>query len=160
MTRRGTTLAPDAWSRPSRNLLVHVLGTTTEGTGCALADAKRLTDGLDAEVILLVPRLTRVGPPFDPSADERRTIIDEHRALAAKAGLHVRLLFCVCQRYDDVVHQMLGRSSILIVGGRRRWWWPTREERLVARLSAEGYPVVFAQVGAHPGAGSAPEPAF
>jgi hypothetical protein len=73
--------------------------------------------------------------------------------------VHVNVLFCVCHRYDDVVHQMLGRSALLIVGGRRRVWWPTREERLVSRLSAAGYPVVFAQVGAHPVAVPAPLPA-
>jgi hypothetical protein len=30
-----------------------------------------------------------------------------------------KVLFCVCHRYDDVVHRMLGRSSLLIVGERR-----------------------------------------
>jgi hypothetical protein len=127
-----------------------VIGTTQEGTKCALASAKRLIDGLDAQVVLLVARITRLGPPLDPSADQRQALIDENRSLAAEVGLHVSLLFCVCQRYDDAVHQMLGRSSILVIGGRRRWWWPTREERLAGRLSAEGYPVMFAQVGAHP----------
>ncbi len=58
------------------------------------------------------------------------------------------VLPCACRRYDDVVHSMLDRSSLLIVGGQKRAWWPSREERLVARLLAEGYAVVFAQVGA------------
>jgi hypothetical protein len=61
--------------------------------------------------------------------------------------VHVNVIFCVCHRYDDVVHQLLGRSALLIVGGRTRTWWPTREERLASRLAREGYPVVFAQVG-------------
>jgi hypothetical protein len=68
--------------------------------------------------------------------------------LAANVGVHVNVLLCVCRRYDEIVHQVLGPSSLLIVGGRKRTWWPTREERLVSRLCAEGYPVVFAQVGA------------
>jgi hypothetical protein len=128
-------------------LSVHVLATTTEGTKCALATAKRLTEGHEARVVLVVPRLQSLVAPFDPAGTERATVIDEHRALAADVGVHVTVLFCVCQRYDDVVHQMLGRSSLLIVGGRTRTWWPTREERLVSRLAAEGYPVVFAQAG-------------
>ena len=65
-------------------------------------------------------------------------------------GVNVTVLVCVCQRLEDVVHQMLGRSSPVLVGGRRRSWWPTREQRLVRRLIGEGYPVVFAQVGATP----------
>jgi len=139
--------APEAGSAV-RKLSLNVLSTTREGTECALASAKRLIAGLDAQVVVLVPRLTRFGAAFDPSGHERATIIDEHRALAARVGVHVTVLLCVCRRYDDVVHQMLGRSSLLIVGGRTRTWWPTREERLVSRLSREGYPVVFAQVGA------------
>jgi hypothetical protein len=133
---------------PARTLSVNVLATTREGTACALASAKRLTGGLDARVVLLVPRLTHVTSPFNPAGKERAALVDEHLALAASVGVHVTVLFCVCRRYDDVVHQMLGRSSLLIVGGRTRTWWPSREERLVSRLSREGYPVVFAQVGA------------
>ncbi len=35
--------------------VVCVLATAADGTRCALATAKRLTDGLDARVVLLVP---------------------------------------------------------------------------------------------------------
>jgi hypothetical protein len=128
-------------------LSVNVLATTHDGTRCALDVAKRLTGGLDAQVVLLLPRLASSAGGFDPASQERSTLIDEHRALAADVGVHANALVCVCHRYDDVVHQMLGRSSLLIVGGKTRTWWPTREERLVSRLSAQGYPVVFAQVG-------------
>jgi hypothetical protein len=130
------------------SLSVNVLATTHDGTRCALDVAERLTGGLDAQVVLLLSRLASSAGGFDPSSQERSTLIDEHRALAADVGMHVKVLFCMCHRYDDVAHQMLGRSSLLIVGGRTRTWWPTREERLVNRLSAEGYPVVFARVGA------------
>jgi hypothetical protein len=130
---------------------VHVLATTVEGTRCALTSAKRLTERLHARVVLLVPRLTSFSVPFDPASDEAAVLIDEHRALAASIGVHVTVLLCVCQRYGDVVHQMLSQSSLLVIGGRKRVWWPSREERLVSRLFAEGYPVVFAQVGADPG---------
>jgi hypothetical protein len=132
---------------PAR-LSVKVLATTHDGTRCALDVAKRLTGGLDAQVVLLLPRLASLAGGFDPTSEERDALVDEHRALAADVGVHVNVLFCVCHGYDDVVHQMLGQSSLLVVGGRRRTWWPTREQRLVSRLGREGYPVVFAQVGA------------
>jgi hypothetical protein len=128
-------------------LSVNVLATTHDGTRCALDAAKRLTSGLNARVVLIVPRLASFAGGFDASK-ERNALVDEHRALAVDVGVHAKVLFCLCHRYDDVAHQMLGRSSLLIVGGRKRAWWPTREERLVSRLSGEGYPVVFAQVGA------------
>jgi hypothetical protein len=132
---------------PAR-LSVNVLATTHDGTRCALDVAKRLTSGLDAQVVLLLPKLASFAGGFDPAGQERSTLVDEHRALAADVGVHVKVLFCLCHRYDDVVHQMLGRSALLIVGGETRAWWPTREERLVSRLAAQGYPVVFARVGA------------
>jgi hypothetical protein len=131
-------------------LSVNVLATTHDGTRCALDVAKRLTGGLDAQVVLLLPKLASFAAGFDPASQERNALVDEHRALAADVGVHIKVLFCVCHRYEDVVHQMLGQSSLLIVGGRRRTWWPTREERLASRLVREGYPVVFAQVGAQP----------
>jgi hypothetical protein len=131
-------------------LSVNVLATTHDGTRCALGIAKRLAGRLDAQVVLLLPRLASLAGGFDPTSQERNTLVDKHRALAADVGVHAKVLFCVCHRYDDVVHQMLGRSSLLVLGGRKRIWWPTREERLVSRLTKEGYPVVFAQVGAAP----------
>jgi hypothetical protein len=135
-------------SAPRGRFSVQVLATTPDGTRCALTIARRLTTGLDARVVLLVPRLTSFAARFDPASSERAALVDEHRALAADVGVHVDVLVCVCHRYDEVVHQMLGNSSLLIVGGRKRMWWPTREERLVSRLDREGYPVVFARVGA------------
>jgi hypothetical protein len=137
-----TCATPARWS-------VNVLATTHDGTRCALDVAKRLTGDLDAQVVLLLPRLAPFAGGFDPASEERAALVDEHRALAAAVGVHAKVLFCVCYRLDDIVHQMLGRSSLLIVGGRRRTWWPTREERLASRLAREGYPVVFAQVGGH-----------
>jgi hypothetical protein len=140
--------AQDVTCATPARLSVNVLATTHDGTRCAWDVAKRLTGGLDAQVVLFLPRLASFADGFDPAGGERNALVDEHRALAADVGVHVKVLFCVCHRHDDVVHQMLGRCSLLIVGGRTRTWWPTREERLVSRLSAEGYPVVFAQVRA------------
>ena len=129
---------------------VHVLATTPEGTRCALETARRLTQGVAGQVALFVPRLTTFAAPFDASSGERAAMVDAYQAIAADVGVHVTTLFCVCKRLDDVVHQLLGTSGLVIVGGRRRAWWPSREERLVDRLSGEGYAAVFAQIGAHP----------
>ena len=133
---------------PHSTSVVHVLATTAEGTAGALEAARRLTSGTDGRVMLFVPRLTTPGAPFDPSDEERTTTLDRYRLIAAAAGVHVSVVFCVCARVEDVVHQMLGPSTLLIVGGRSRAWWPTRERRLMDRLVGLGYPVVFADVGA------------
>ena len=85
--------------------------------------------------------------PFDPSGEERDAMLDGYRQIAADAGVRVSVVFCVCARVADV-DQMLGPSTLLIVGGRSRAWWPTRERRLMDRLVGQGYPVIFADVGA------------
>jgi hypothetical protein len=131
----------------SGRLTVHVLATTVEGTTCALQSAKRLTAGLHTRVVLLVHSRKSLSASSHATSAERASLVDRYGSVAAAVGVDVTVLFCVCQRVDDVVHQMLGRSSLVIVGGRRRVWWPSREQRLVQRLTAGGYPVVFAQVG-------------
>ncbi len=106
------------WPVGSAPMSMYVLGSKIEGTWCALMTARRLTSGRDARVTLLVPR--------------------------RDATVHI----CVYRRLDDAVHEVIGRSSLLILGGRRGALWPTRDERLARRLIDRGYPVVFAQVGA------------
>jgi len=128
-------------------LWVHVLATTPAGTRSALTAAKRLTDGLDARVVLLVPRLRSLGSVLDPGNLQRATLIDAQLSMAAQVGVRISLWFCMCHSDDDAVRQMLGPSSLLIVGGQKRMLSPSREERLVRRLVAEGFPVVFAPTG-------------
>jgi hypothetical protein len=129
-------------------LTVYVVATSAAGTRCALAAAKRLASDTGGTVVLIVPRLTGFTAPFDPTTAERTETIDRYQAIAAEVGVHATVLFCVCRRPDDIVHQMLGASALLLVGGRTRVWWPTRERRLVDRLVGKGYPVVFADIRA------------
>jgi hypothetical protein len=160
MSERSTSAAtagPDAPPMP-----VYVLATTTAGTRCALNSARHLTRGLTARVVLLVPRLRSSSLVLDSKA-KRSAIVDEHHAVAASLGMNLTVHLCVCHRLDDVAHQLTGRSSLLIVGGHRNPLWWSREERLVSRLIGQGYPVLFARVGAEPAtawSGSAPLEAF
>ncbi len=124
-----------------------MLATTADGTRSALVAARRLTRGVDARVVLLVPRvLPRLAAPGLP--DDQSAHVDAYRAMAADVGIQSTALVCVCSRIDDVVRQMIGRSSLVIVGGARRLWWPSHEQRLADRLTAAGYAVVFVPVGA------------
>jgi hypothetical protein len=130
-------------------LAIHVLATTVDGTASALSSAKRLSAGLDARIVLLVPSRASLSTPPSRSA-ANASLVDRYQAVAADVGVQVTTVPCVCRRVDDVVHQLTGWHSLVIIGGRRRVWWPTAEQRLVDRLTAQGYPVVFAEVGAGP----------
>jgi hypothetical protein len=129
-------------------LSVHVLATTEEGTRSALHSAQRLTTGRDARVVLFVPSCDSSTVAPEPATSTRVAALERYGALARNVGVNATVIACVCQQVDDVVHQMLGESSLVIVGGRRQILWPTPEQRLVQRLTAQGYSVVFSQVGA------------
>jgi hypothetical protein len=134
--------AQEAKADPPRRRTVHVLATSPEATRSALLSAKRLSAGVDAQIKLLLPRVQSIVAPFDPSTSERAALVEAYRRLAASLDLDPIILFCVCYRIEDVVHQMIGRSAPIIIGARLRAWWPSRERRLVNRLSADGYTVV------------------
>jgi hypothetical protein len=145
MVERGMATTRESASPAS--LSIQVIATTVEGTRAALLTAKRLTGGLDARIGLIIPMLTsffaRIDPDYNGSA-----VIEQYEALAISVGVHVSVLFFVCARYDDIAGSLLSPSSLIIVGGWERPWWATREQRLVSRLTAKGFPVVFAPVGA------------
>jgi hypothetical protein len=48
--------------------------------------------------------------------------MDRHRRIAADVGLHVRVLFCVRRRPDDVIQLMNNPSTLVIVGSRNCLW--------------------------------------
>jgi hypothetical protein len=122
-------------------LSVHVLATTVDGTRAALRTARRLTRDLDGRVVLLLPCVQTLSSAYDPA--ERTRLVERYQAMAGSLGIDATVLFCLCHRLVDVVHQMLGHSSLVLVGGRRNPVWASREERLASRLTGEGYPVVF-----------------
>jgi hypothetical protein len=124
-------------------LAVYVLATTLEGTKSAFAQAQQLTEGLDAQIVLLVPRLSSFGDAFDPTGEQRSAIMGEQCRLTGAGGRDVSVLFYVGHRLQDIVHQMPARSSLIIVGGTKRTWWPSPEQRLAERLAVEGYSVLF-----------------
>jgi len=129
-------------------MAVHVLTTTEEGTRCALLAAKRLADGFRTRIVLLVPKLTSDAAPSDPTGNRGALTTRQYEALASSVGVDADVIPCVCWRPDDVLHGLLGRSSLVVIGGRRNRAWPSPERRLANRLAGEGYPVVFAEIGA------------
>lgn len=86
-------------------------------------------------------------PPAERGGERPDALIARHRAVAADAGVRAPVLACICDRVDDVIGHLIPPSGLVIVGGHRGWWWPSREQRLVGRLAANGYPVIFAQTG-------------
>ena len=125
-------------------LLVHVIATTDEGTRSALAEAKRLADGLDLRVVLLVPHLVSYAVPLADPAEAPAVIADRYCDIASTAGGDATVRLCFCRRRDDGFRWLLARHSLIVLGGRRRRWWPTTAERMARRLIRNGHEVIFA----------------
>ena len=125
---------------------LHIVATTDEGTRRALVETRRLTDGSDVTVVLLVPRVVAYRRDGDSSnaASDATALTARYRALAAAVGVHAVIRLCLCRRPDDVFQWMLGPRTNVVIGGRRRWWWPTAAERIALRLRQQGHHVVFA----------------
>jgi hypothetical protein len=135
---------PPAVESPPR-LSISVLATTFEGTARALECVKRVTTDVDTQIVILVPAPKVVATEGRDGGLAQ--LVDRYRAAVVSAGIRATVLGCICRCLDDLVVQMVGPSGLVIVGGRRGLWWPTREERLIARLTARGYAAIFAQVG-------------
>jgi hypothetical protein len=127
-------------------LTVNVIATTYEGTRAALTRARRLTFGLTARLVVLVPITdAEASDPALVRGCHRQVV--ETRALLAGLHMHAQVLACVCRRPSDLGDAVLSRVSVVVIGGRDRAFWPSPEQWLAWRLMWQGYPVVFVREG-------------
>jgi len=138
---------PDAAVDGSNRLRVYVVATTGEGTQCALLAAQRLAAGLDARIIILVPHVVSYVVPLESPNEDPTVLIDEYRALAARAGVDASVRLCLCRRPIDVFKTLLSERSTIVLGGHRGRWWPSAAQRMAHELRREGYDIVFVEVG-------------
>jgi len=138
--------APDAALGGSRRLRVYVAATTREGTRCALVAAKRLADGLDARIIILVPHVVSYVVPLDSPGEDPTVLIDQYGALASNAAVDAAVRLCLCRRPIDVFKALLDDHATIVIGGRRGRCWPSAAQRTARRLRREGYDVVFIEM--------------
>ena len=137
---------PGATVDASRPLPIYVAATTHEGTRCALVAAKRLADGLNARIVVLVPHVVSYVVPLDLPTEDPTVLIDEYRALASSADVDAAVRLCLCRRRLDVFKALLGDHATIVIGGRRGRWWPSVAQRTARRLRREGFDVAFIEM--------------
>jgi hypothetical protein len=127
---------------------VYVVATTAAGTYAALRAATRLTFGDTSRIVLVAPRVRRLGGGLDVSAEAAPWTIDAH-VYAARAlnGPRANVHTCVCDDPADAVQRLVPQRAMVLVGERRRWWrpWPTAEERLASEMRRRGLDAVLVQ---------------
>ena len=140
-------VVPDASPSGFSSVAVYVVATTAEGTEFALATAGRLADGLDVQIIILVPHVVPYPLALDDDTEASSAIARHYSAIASAIGLDATVRLCRCRSPRDVFRSHLRERSIVVVGGCRHRLWPTSAERLARRLERQGHQVLFATMG-------------
>ena len=142
-----TVAGGTATTRPSRcrQLTIHVIATTIDGTRAALTEASRLARGLGVRVVLLVPHTVPYGESLEDPSRQPVHSADCFRALADECSGDVSMYVVVCRPDAADLAGLLPSDAMLLVGGEVRRFWPTREERVAQTLAAKGHRVLFVE---------------
>ena len=141
------TRSADSHGRRDGTLAIKVLFTNREDTLQALRIAKKCSNGLKTQIVLMaaytVPsRLPLDRPPVPVSVTQQILSGLVRESMDARAETSAEVYLC-----RDKLHtflRVLEPQSTVIVGGGKRWWWPTPEGRLARQLRAAGHQVIFA----------------
>lgn len=129
---------------------LHVIATSCTGTVSALKAAQQIADKRRARVVLLIPRVVSFTLSLDQPDEDPAAIAESYRTIVDQADVEASVRVCFCREPRDVFGRLLIDSADVVVGGQRGRWFPSREERLVRRLTADGHHVTFADVEATP----------
>jgi hypothetical protein len=143
-----TVAGGTATTRPARGrqLTIHVIATTIDGTRAALTEASRLARGLGVRVVLLVPHTVPYGESLEGPSRQPAHSEDCFRALADECSSDVSMYIVVCRPGVADLARLLPADATLLVGGAARRLWPTREERVAHTLAAKGHRVLFVEL--------------
>jgi len=136
---RAFTGGADSQAEPQLNIFV--IHTQEESTRDALKQAGVLARHLNARITLVAPHvvpypLTLEHPPVPAAFLESRL-----KSMAGEcAGVEAAIQIYLCRDRTEALASALEPGSIVILRGHKRKlrWWPTRDERLGARLRAQG----------------------
>lgn len=126
---------------------IHVVATTFEGTGAALAAAVPLAKGSRARLVVLVPRVVPYAVDIDDAADASAFFAKRYKAVVEELGGEAQIQVCVCRSIDEVVALLQAMDSEIVIGGPAGRWLTSPEERFANRLSRLGRRVVFVASG-------------
>ena len=117
-------------------LPVYVVATTDEGTLAALNAARSFSSGFPSSITLVVPHVVPYPLAIDHPLVPISFSIARFAKLTAALDTELTLRVCVCRPGDLRLDSIMPSDT----RGRLR---PTREQRLVERLSARGRRALF-----------------
>jgi hypothetical protein len=129
--------------RPMATL--YVIATTDPGTAAALDHARMLAAASGGDTVLVVRRHAR-RRPATAAARRRSPVRDRHVALAHEGGA-TSVVFCACDRIDDVIGEIAAPQATLLIGGDSDPQKCRAADELADRLARAGYRVVLVEPG-------------
>ena len=135
---------PPESGEESERLRINVLFTTPHETQVALRRAAELSEGLNAEILLIVPQivpfpldLDNPPVPLDFASEQLCSVME-----SVDADLDGHIYLCR-DRLQTFLH-VLRTNSITVLGMRRRWFF-SKPERLARALRRSGHQVIMAK---------------
>src|SRR5262249_39190746 len=130
--------------------IVHVIATTFAGTRGAITAAILLAKGMDARLVVIVPRIVSYAVELDSPVESTAFFVKRYRDLIERAGGAAEIEVCLCRAIDDVVVKVAGAGSRVVIGGPVGRWLTSPEERFAGRLTRAGCQVLFVASGMNP----------
>jgi len=135
---------PPVSNEDSEHLQINVLFTTRRETQFALKRAAELSEGLNAEIVLIVPQIV----PFPLELDNPPVPLDfaSHQlsSLTESIGADLDSRIYLCRDGLQIFLHVLRANSVAVVGVSRRWFF-SRSERLARTLRRRGHQVILAK---------------
>ena len=125
----------------SRRLRIHVLYTTPAQTKTALQHAAKLSEGLDAEIDLVLTPIVPFPLPVDRPPASLEFAQEEIRRLAELLDLDLRGYIYLCRDPLTMLESVLRPHSLLVMGFDKRLFF-NRAARLARALRRRGHHVV------------------
>lgn len=95
---------------------VHVVATTVNGTGSALAVAIPLARSRRACLSIAVPQISSELGPIGASSDETEFITNRYRNLVHDLGGEARITIYPCRSFADILSQIPPDATVVIGG--------------------------------------------
>ena len=137
------TLSPEATApTASSPRAVHVIATTFDSTGDALAVAIPLAHGSSAPLTVIVAQVIPEDAALELPSPEMAAIASRYRGRVHELGGEADIDVPLCRSIGDVLARVPANATI-VVGGPVGRSLATPEERLAGQLSQMGRRVVF-----------------
>jgi len=132
----------------SQRLRINVLFTTPQETRLALQRAAKLSTGLGAEILLIVPQIVPFPLELDNPPVPLGFASEQMCALVESIDADLDGHIYLCRDRLQTFLHVLRTNSITVLGLKRRWFF-SKSERLARALRRKGHHVILAKPACH-----------